>query len=80
MDDDTRVHLEAMEARLMIRMNDNQEKLLERMRISETAVSALTEVARGTNNTLAAITALLSTIASAQTDLGRRVNDLERKA
>jgi len=80
MDDDTRVHLEAMESRLMTRMNDNQEKLLERMRISETAVSALTEVARGTNNTLAAITALLSTIASAQTDLGRRVNDLERKA
>ncbi|MGD0104586.1 MAG: hypothetical protein ABSC06_11170 [Rhodopila sp.] len=80
MDDDTRVHLEAMEARLMTGMNDNQEKLLERMRISETAVSALTEVARGTNNTLAAITALLSTIASAQTDLGRRVNDLERKA
>jgi hypothetical protein len=80
MDDDTRAHLEAMEARLMTRMNDNQKKLLERMRINETAESALTEVARGTNNRLAAITALLSTIASGQTDLGRRVTDLERKA
>jgi hypothetical protein len=68
-----------MEARLMTRMNDNQEKLLERMRINETAVSALTEVARGTNNTLAAITALLSAIASGQADLARRVTDLEKK-
>jgi hypothetical protein len=67
-----------MEARLMIRMNDNQEALLERLRANETATSALTEVARATNNTLATITALLSTIASAQSDLGQRVTDLEK--
>ncbi len=64
----------------MTGMNDNQEKLLERMRINETSVAALTEVARGTNNTLAAITALLSTIAGTRNDLGRRVTDLEGKA
>ena len=79
-DDATRAHLDAMEARLMTGMNDNQEKLLERMRINETSVAALTEVARGTNNTLAAITALLSTIAGTRNDLGRRVTDLEGKA
>ncbi len=39
MDDATRAHLEAMEARLMTRLNDNQEQLLERMRINETAIS-----------------------------------------
>ena len=70
--------LAAMEARLMARMNDYQEKLIERMRVTETSVSALTEVLHGTNNTLAAITALLSTIASANTDLARRVTDLEK--
>jgi hypothetical protein len=78
MDDATRAYLDAMEARLMIRMNDNQEALLERLRANETATSALTEVARATNNTLATITALLSTIASAQSDLGQRVTDLEK--
>jgi hypothetical protein len=64
MDDDTRTHLEAMEARLMARINDSQEKLLERMRINETAVAALTEVIHGTNNTLATITTLLTIIAN----------------
>lgn len=79
MDDATRALLEAMEARLMARMNDNQERLLERLRTNEVGVTALTEVARGTNNLLASITSMLSTIASSQTDLARRVTDLEKK-
>jgi hypothetical protein len=80
MDDATRALLEAMEARLMARMNDNQERLLERLRISEVGVSALTEVARGTNNLLASITTMLSTIAGTQTDMARRLTDLEKKS
>jgi hypothetical protein len=79
MDDATRALLEAMEARLMARMNDNQERLLERLRTNEVGVTALTEVARGTNNLLASITSMLSTVASSQTDLARRVTDLEKK-
>jgi hypothetical protein len=60
-------------------MNDNQERLIERMRGHEAAVSVLTEVARGTNNTLAAMTALLSTIASGHDDLARRMTDQEKR-
>jgi hypothetical protein len=86
MDDATRAYLDAIEARLMARLNDNQEKLLERMRINETAlaslansVGALTEVARGTNTTLATITTLLTTLAANQSDQGRRLTDLEKR-
>ncbi len=90
MSDVTRGDLEAMEARLMARMNDtearlmarmndNHETLLERMRINETAVAALTEVARGTNTALASISTLLTAIVGSQTDLGRRVTDLEKR-
>ena len=86
MDDEMRAYLESMEARLMARMNDNQEKLLDRMRINETAtaalttaVAALTEVARGTNNALASIAAQSTTIASGHADLARRMTDLEKR-
>lgn len=86
MDNETRTYLEAMEARLMGRMNDSQEKLLERMRVNETALAALTasvtsltEVARGTNNTLGAIVALLTVTSSGYSDLARRVTDLEKR-
>jgi hypothetical protein len=70
----------AMEARLMLRINDAQEKLIERMRLNEAAVSALTEVARGTNNTMSVLTTLLSTIAGAHTDLSRRMTDIEKRS
>ena len=75
MDDEMRAYLEAMEARLTSRMNNNQEKLLDRMRVNETAiaalttaVAALTEVARGSNNVLASIAAQSTTIASGNAD------------
>ena len=71
MDPDLKAYLDAMEARLMARMNDNQEKLLERLRAADAAIAALTEVARGTNDTLASVTALLTVVEGRQADLGR---------
>ena len=79
MDDETRAYLDAMEARLMGRMNDNQERALERMRGIEMSVStlsvsvnALTEIARNTNT-------LLSVLTSSVVDIAGRVTRLESK-
>ena len=80
MDDETRQHLEAMEARLMSRITGAQEALIERIRTVEASVgglaasvAALTELARTTNTTLTLLVNLM-------TDVGRRVTDLEKKA
>ena len=73
MDDETRAFLEAMEARLMGRLNNAQEAIIERVRACESAIAALTEVARSGNTTMAVIANLL-------TDVARRVTDLEKKA
>jgi hypothetical protein len=85
MDDATRAYLEAMEARLMARINDNQEMFIDRMRLNDTtvagltrAVSELTDIARGTSNTLASMTELLATIARGQADPGRRTTAPEK--
>lgn len=72
MDDDTRAYLEAMEARLMGRLNDAQEAIIERMRACEASIAALTEVARSTNTTM-------SVLANLMGDVARRVTDLEKK-
>jgi hypothetical protein len=72
MDDETRQHLEAMEARLMSRITGAQEALIERMRLSETAIAGLIELTRSTNT-------LTSILAGLMTDVGRRVTDLEKK-
>jgi hypothetical protein len=86
MDEDTRQHLEAMEARLMSRITGAQEALIERIRTVEATVAgqttaiagltagvaALTEIARSTNT-------LIGTLAGLMTDVGRRVTDLEKK-
>jgi hypothetical protein len=62
LDTELRAHLEAMEARLVARMNDAEEKLLDQLRVTEMAtaglaatVSALAEVARRTQTMLATI-------------------------
>lgn len=73
MDDETRQHLEAMEARLMSRITNAQEVLIERMRLSETSIAGLFELARSGN-------IMMGTIASLMADMGRRVTDLEKKA
>jgi hypothetical protein len=65
MDDD-------MEARLMARINDAQERILEPIRGFELQVAGLTEIAHTTNT-------LLATMAGMMTDLGRRLTDLEKK-
>lgn len=59
MDDDIRAHLEAMEGRLMTRINDNQERLVERLDGIEKqlddvdlALTALTELAHETHTLL----------------------------
>jgi hypothetical protein len=86
MDDETRAYLDAMEARLMAmeapllamearlmdRMNDNQERLLERMRTIEMSIGGLTEIARNTNTLLSVLTANV-------VDLGIRMTRLEGK-
>jgi hypothetical protein len=79
MDKEIRAHLDAIEARLMARMNDAQEVIIERVRscetsirACETAIHALTEVARSGNTTM-------SMIAGMMVDVGRRVTDLEKK-
>jgi hypothetical protein len=79
MDDETRQHLEAMEARLMSRITGAQEALIERIRTVEASVgglaasvAALTELARTTNTTLTLLVNLMS-------DVARRVTDLEKK-
>lgn len=71
MDDDTRLHLEAMEGRLMARLNGAQEAIIERLRACETSIATLTEVARSTNTTMALIATMLG-------DVARRVTDLEK--
>jgi hypothetical protein len=80
MDEETRQHLEAMEARLMSRITGAQEALIERIRNVEatvagqtTAIAGLTEIARSTNT-------LMGTLAGLMTDVARRVTDLEKKA
>jgi hypothetical protein len=73
MDDELRAYLEAMETRLMIRINDNQEGLIERMRQFEMTMSALMDLNRNTNN-------LLTLIVGVNTDLVKRMTDLEKKS
>jgi hypothetical protein len=72
MEEEMRAYLDSMESRLMTRLKDSQERLLERLRGLETSITVLTEMARSTNVMLSTITALLS-------DLGRRITDLEKK-
>ena len=72
MDDETRTHLEAMEARLMGRLNNAQEAIIERVRACEASIAALTEVARSGNTTMSLIATLVG-------DVARRVTDLEKK-
>ena len=83
MDKEMQAYLEAMEARLMGRMNeneahlmgrmnDNQERLLERVRGLDTTVAVLAELARNTNT-------LMTAIAASLTDLAGRVTRLENK-
>src|ERR1700749_2672151 len=56
----------AAESRLMARMNDNQERLIERLRSNEVNLLGLTEIARSTNT-------MIGTIAGIAVDLGRRI-------
>lgn len=72
MDDETRRYLDAMEARLMGRLTNAQEAIIERARASETTIAALTEIARSINTTLDVVANLLG-------DVVRRVTDLEKK-
>jgi len=79
MDDATRQYLDAMEGRLMARITNAQEVLIERVRTVEAtvagvaaSVAALTEIARSTNT-------LIGTLAALMTDVGRRVTDLEKR-
>ena len=72
MDDETRDCLAAMEARLMDRLNNAQEAIIERLRSCETSIAALAEVARSGNTTMGLVASMLS-------DMGRRVTDLEKK-
>ncbi|MBV9250788.1 MAG: hypothetical protein JO227_16250 [Acetobacteraceae bacterium] len=83
MDDDLEArltaHMDAIEGRLMARINDAQERLSERIGAVEKRIDGvdqqivgLTELARGTN-------ILLSTITGMLTDFGRRITDLEKK-
>jgi hypothetical protein len=60
MDDDTRGYLETMEATLMGGQNNAQEAIIERLRVLEAAIAALTEVARSTNTTMSRIVSLLT--------------------
>jgi hypothetical protein len=60
MDDDTRGYLEAMKARLMGRLNNAQEAIIERLRVLEASIAALSEVARSTNTTMSLIVSLLT--------------------
>jgi hypothetical protein len=78
-DDELKGLLEAMEGRLMSRITNAQEVLIERVRTVEAglngvaaSVAALTEVAHSTNT-------LIGTLAGLMTDVGRRVTDLEKK-
>jgi hypothetical protein len=64
---------------MMARINDAQERIIERLRITETAMASLVEFARGTNTMLATIATTLTSMAVAHTDLARRVTDLEKK-
>lgn len=72
MNDATRAYLDAMEGRLMARMNDAQETIIERVRACETSIAALTEVARAGNTTM-------SVIANLMGDMANRVTALEKK-
>jgi hypothetical protein len=72
MDKEIRAYLDAMEARLMARMNDAQEAIIERVRSCETSIAALTEVARSGNTTMGLIAGMMG-------DVARRVTDLEKK-
>jgi hypothetical protein len=57
---------------MMARINDNQGKLLERVRSVESNLNALTELGRSTNT-------LLIPMANVVSDLVKRVTDLEKK-
>jgi hypothetical protein len=49
MDDETKAHLDAMEARLMGRINTLQEQMLDRFRGVDATLAAHTELMRSTN-------------------------------
>jgi hypothetical protein len=72
MDEETKAHLDAMEAHLMGRINTLQEQMLDRFRGVDIALASHTELMRS-NNTL--LTMLVATI----TDHGKRITGLENK-
>ncbi|MFL5252885.1 MAG: hypothetical protein ACJ8AI_08320 [Rhodopila sp.] len=63
---------EAMEMRLTVRINDWEERILERLRLIEVSFADLTELARTTNT-------MLATNAGMLTDLVCRLTDLEKE-
>lgn len=64
--------IEAMEPRLLGRINNAQEAVIDRVRTCETSIAVLVELVRSGNTTMGMIANLLS-------DLARRVTDLEKK-
>jgi len=61
-----------LEARLMARINENQERLIERMRSNEMTMAALTAA-------MGALTELTRSIAGLVTNMDRRLTDLEKR-
>ncbi len=72
MDETTKAALEAMEARLMGRINANHEQMLERFRAVDITLTAM-------NNTLGTMTALLNMLIVSLGDHAKRITDLEQK-
>lgn len=71
--DASTVHINALEARLMGRINDGNERVIERMRVLELSIASLVELNRSTGT-------MLGMIASAVSDLAGRMTRIEGKS
>lgn len=79
MDEETKGHLDAMEARMMGRINTNHEQLLDRFRGVDATLAVTTEAIRAVNGTLSSLTVLMNMLVTSHGDHGRRITDLEKK-
>jgi len=59
MDDDMRTYLDAMENRLVIRLQEVQDAIVERLRACEASIATLTDAVRSGNATMDMIASLL---------------------
>jgi hypothetical protein len=79
MDEATKAHLDAMEARLMGRLNGLEERMIERFRAVDLTLAAHTGLMHSHTEMTRSTNMLLEMLVNNNRDHGKRITDLENK-